>query len=517
MKRLFSLLLVCLLLLCGCAEKNAAESTAATTGTEAVSGVSFSDRDYEVGYDEAECVHITLTGDGAQCDSDAVTISAGAITVREAGDYLVSGTLNDGMLIVEAGESDKVRLILDGVALTSATSAAIYVRSADKVFLTTAVGSENVLANGGSYQAIDENNIDAVIFSKADLTMNGEGGMEINAAAGHGVVSKDELTVTSGSYTIQAEKHGLCGKDGAGIAGGSFTVSCGKDGVHSDGALVITGGTLDITQSYEGIEGQTVEISGGTVSINASDDGINAASPDESSDFRSDANAYIHISGGTVNIRAEGDGIDSNGSLLVSGGEVYISGPTSGGNGSLDYAGSGTITGGVVVAVGSAQMAQNFGADSTQGAILLNVGRQQAGTAVSLAGSDGTTLVSYTAQCEYECVIVSAPEIRQGETYTVTAGETNQTVTMDSLIYGGGMGMPGGFGGHGGGGFGGGGFGGERPDKGGDRTPPNGEMPSGDMTPPNGEMPSGDMMPPDGEMPSDGMTGATPDAPEGNV
>ena len=145
-------------------------------------------------------------------------------------------------------------------------------------------------------------------------------------------------------------------------------------------------------------------------------------------------------------------------------------------------------------------MAQNFGSDSTQGAILLNVGRQQAGTAVSLAGSDGTTLVSYTAQCEYECVIVSAPEIRQCESYTVTAGETSQTVTMDSLIYGGGMGMPGGFGGHGGGGFGG-----ERPDKGGDRTPPNGEMPSGDM------------MPPDGEMPSDGMTGATPDAPEGNV
>ncbi len=234
MKRMIGLLLAAVLLLSGCAEKNAAAETGATEAASTASGVSFSDRDYEVGYDESECVRITLTGTGAQCDSDAVEISGSVITVHGAGDYLVSGTLDEGMLIVEAGESDKVRLILDDVTLTSAASAAVYVRSADKVFLTTASGSENVLANGGSYVAIDENNIDAVIFSKTDLTLNGEGRLELHAAAGHGVVSKDELTVTSGSYAIEAEKHGLCGKDGMVPPNGEFPPD-GMTGATPDG------------------------------------------------------------------------------------------------------------------------------------------------------------------------------------------------------------------------------------------------------------------------------------------
>src|SRR5699024_5724378 len=151
----------------------------------------FTDRDVEIGYDEETSARITLSGNSASSDSDAVQISGSTVTIKEEGTYILSGTLNDGMIVVGAEDTDKIQLVLDNVEITNSTSAAIYVLEADKVFITTASGSENTLANGGEYVAIDENNIDAVIFSKSDLTLNGAGTLTINAAAGHGVVSKD--------------------------------------------------------------------------------------------------------------------------------------------------------------------------------------------------------------------------------------------------------------------------------------------------------------------------------------
>ena len=135
-------------------------------------------------------------------------------------------------------------------------------RSADKVFVTTAEGSENVLTNGGSYTAIDENNIDAVIFSKSDLTLNGEGTLKITAKEGHGVVSKDDLVLTSGTYEIEAASHGLSGKDSVRIGGGTYDITAGKDGIHGSN-------TDDTSLGY-------VYIKDGTIHIQAEDDGIHA-------------------------------------------------------------------------------------------------------------------------------------------------------------------------------------------------------------------------------------------------
>ena len=138
-------------------------------------------------------------------------------------------------------------------------SAAIYVRSAKKVFVTLAEGTENTLANGGSYIAIDDNNIDAVIFSKEDLTLNGSGNVTITAAAGHGIVCKDDLAITGGNYEITAEKHGIEGKDSVRIADGTFTITSGKDGIHvenednEEGYLYIENGTFTITSEGDGI------------------------------------------------------------------------------------------------------------------------------------------------------------------------------------------------------------------------------------------------------------------------
>lgn len=433
----------------------------------------FTDRDKEIGYDEENSAVITLSDDYSSCNSDAVEIDGNTVTIVDEGTYILSGVLKNGMVIVDAEDTDKVQIVLDGVDITSAESAAIYVRSADKVFLTTSSGSENVLTNGGTYTAIDDNNIDAVIFSKDDLTLNGAGTLVINAVSGHGVVSKDDLVLTSGTYEITAESHGISGKDSVRISEGTYQITSGKDGIHAsntddtslgfiyiaggnieisaaddgmhaDSSLVIEGGTINVAESYEGIEGLTIDITGGDVNVTASDDGLNAAGGNDSSGFgggredmfASQEGVSIQISGGTIHVNASGDGIDSNGDLTISGGEIYVSIPTNSGNGAIDYNGEGVISGGVLIAAGASGMAQNFGTSSTQGVMMVTVDAQSAGSVISLSDSSGNELVSWTADKEYSSVIVSCPEIKQGETYTLIAGSATQEITMDTLVYG---------------------------------------------------------------------------------
>lgn len=153
------------------------------------------------------------------------------------------------------------------------------------------------------------------------------------------------------------------------VNNGSFEIQTGDDGIHADNAVVIMDCDMEILQSYEGIEGLSIDIEGGEIALTASDDGLNAAGGNDSSGtggrgddiFAVTEGAYICISGGTLNINAYGDGIDSNGDLTVSGGKTYVSGPVNGGNSSLDYAGEAVITGGIFVAAGASEMAQNFG------------------------------------------------------------------------------------------------------------------------------------------------------------
>ena len=451
-------------------------TTSSSSINEADTSDMFSDRDKEVGYDESESVTISLADNSSICESDAVSITENTITIKDEGTYILSGSLSDGMVIVEAEDTDKVQIVLNGASISNDQSAALYVRSADKVFVTTASGTENTLEhNGSSYTAIDENNIDAAIFSKSDLTLNGEGTLTVTAQEGHGIVSKDDLVLTSGTYVITSASHGLSGKDSVRIANGTYTIVSGKDGIHaqnkddsSSGFVYLAGGTytisagddgihaasnvtisdgkIDIAQSYEGIEGLSIDIAGGEISVLASDDGINAAGGNDNSSsegfqggddqFASTEGAYIQISGGVLHVNASGDGIDSNGDITVSGGETYVSGPTNDGNGSLDYNGSAQITGGIFAASGSSGMAQNFDSSSTQGVIMVNVDGQEGNTAISLLDSSSTELLSWTAEKQYSSIIISTPEIQQGETYTITAGTAEQSVTMDSLVYG---------------------------------------------------------------------------------
>lgn len=533
----------------------------------------FTDRDLEGTYEEGDSVEIQLLQETASCSMDSVEIDGSIVTITQEGTYVLEGSLEDGMVIIDAPDG-KVQLVLNGVEISNTESAAVYVRDGDKVFITTVSGTENILSNGGEYTEIDENNIDSVVFAKSDLTFNGQGILKITAEEGHGIVSKDDLVLTGGTYEITAAGYGLSGKDSVRIAGGTFSIVSGKDGIHAenaddeslgflylqdgefsieadgdgisaeswlyaeggsydiisgqgsanasqksrdfmpgqfaqqdeeedsvstkgmkagtgltvsggtyiidsqddtihtngdlkitagefelasgddgihgDGAVVVEDGTIRITESYEGIEGLSVDINGGNITIKASDDGVNAAGGNDSSgfgprggdQFAAQEGAYIHISGGTLSVDASGDGIDSNGDFTVSGGQTYVSGPEDNNNGALDYNGQASISGGIFMAAGSSGMAQNFGDTSSQGVMMVTVDAQDAGSRVSVSDSSGKELLSWEPEKAYSSVVISCPEILQGEEYTLSAGEDTFQIAMESLVYGqsGGMG-----------------------------------------------------------------------------
>lgn len=248
----------------------------------------FTDRDLDVGYEESDSVKISLSDDSTTVSSgssdnsstddtvDGVTVDGNVITITSGGTYIISGTLSEGQLVVDA-DDEKVQLVLDNADITCATSAAIYVKSAGKTFITLAEGSENIIMNTAEFEAIDDNNIDAVIFSKDDLTLNGSGTLTINSENGHGIVSKDDLKITGGTYNITAASHALSGKDSVRIAEGTFNLVSGKDGIHSEntddsskGYVYIAGGEFTIDSTGDGIDASNiVQIDDGTFDITA--------------------------------------------------------------------------------------------------------------------------------------------------------------------------------------------------------------------------------------------------------
>ena len=333
----------------GSAAASSSSSSALSSGDAFAEA--FSDRDLSGEYDSAEAVEITLNGASAEASSEAVQISGGSVTITAAGTYVLSGSLDDGSVTVEVSKDDKVQLVLNGVSIQSSDYAAIYVKQADKVFVTLAEGTVNTLANGGSFVQKDENDVDAVLFAKDDLTLNGTGTLRISSPAANGVVGKDEVTVTAGVYEITAGKHAIRAKDSLAIADGSFTLNAADDGLHAEngddeslGSIYVAGGSFTIQAkddaihattllridggSYqitaaEGLEATCIQINGGDIQISASDDGVNAAA--KSSLYT----PSFEMNGGTLTVSmgaGDTDGIDSNGNIVVNGGTINVTG-----------------------------------------------------------------------------------------------------------------------------------------------------------------------------------------------
>lgn len=396
-KVVLAFLLTGALVLSGCSKtNNSNETSSGSTSTDSsAQGIDvsnmFSDRDKEIGYDEENSTVIKLSDDSTTCDSDAVQISGNTVTIIDEGTYILSGTLTDGMVIVDAEDTDKVQLVLDGVDITSAKSAAIYVREADKVFITTASDSKNILTNGGTYTAIDDNNIDAAIFSKSDLTLNGAGSLTITAKAGHGVVSKDDLVLTSGTYQIDAASHGLSGKDSVRIASGSYTIVSGKDGIHAENAddtslgfVYLADGTFDITSDGDGISaGNWLQADGGVYTVKAGGGSENVQKSDgewqfgpgqqtESTDTTEEdtvsmkaikAAGELILKGGKYSLDSADDTIHSNANITISDGEFTLAS----GDDGIHADSATTISGGTIDITESYEGIEGLSIDITGG------------------------------------------------------------------------------------------------------------------------------------------------------
>ena len=396
-KVVLAFLLTGALVLSGCSKTNSSnETSSGSTSTDSsAQGIDvsnmFSDRDKEIGYDEENSTVIKLSDDSTTCDSDAVQISGNTVTIIDEGTYILSGTLTDGMVIVDAEDTDKVQLVLDGVDITSAESAAIYVREADKVFITTASDSQNTLTNGGTYTAIDDNNIDAAIFSKSDLTLNGAGSLTITAKAGHGVVSKDDLVLTSRTYQIDAASHGLSGKDSVRIASGSYTIVSGKDGIHAENAddtslgfVYLADGTFDITSGGDGISaGNWLQADGGVYTVKAGGGSENVQKSDgewqfgpgqqtESTDTTEEdtvsmkaikAAGELILKGGKYSLDSADDTIHSNANITISDGEFTLAS----GDDGIHADSATTISGGTIDITESYEGIEGLSIDITGG------------------------------------------------------------------------------------------------------------------------------------------------------
>ena len=291
------------------------------------------------------------------------------ITITKEGIYVINGSSENASIIVEAEETEKVQIVLNGVTMTNTTTPCIYVKSADKVFITL-VG-ENTLKTTGTFTADGETNTDAVIFSKEDIVLNGKGSITIESTS-NGITSKDDLKITGGTITINSTEDAIEANDSIAIADGDITITTQKDGLHAEydeddtkGYIYIGGGTLNINASddgiqattitqidggtitisaQEGIEGTSVQINDGTITIKATDDGINASQKSQS------YTPNIEINGGTITIsmsQGDTDAIDSNGNIYINGGTITISAQSP-----FDYDGEGKYSGGTLIVNG---------------------------------------------------------------------------------------------------------------------------------------------------------------------
>ena len=318
----------------------------------------FSDRDLAGTWEESGAVVVDLNGE------------SGAVSLAEAGTYVLSGTLN-GSVQVSVDSKDKVQLVLAGVNIASENAAAIYVENADKTFITLAADTENILTSTGFEE---DNDIDAAIFSRDDLVLNGAGSLSV-VSDKNGIVGKDDLKITGGSYTLTTAGRGIDGNDSVRIADGSFVITSGKDAIRSKneeegkGYVLIAGGTFDLTvgggaenaaphaddmmgfgrggwgwggnaapadeentASTKGIKAaNSLTILDGTFSFNTADDALHT-------------NGDLTVNGGSLILAAGDDGLHADGALTINDGDLTITQSYEGVEGTAITVNGGTVS-----------------------------------------------------------------------------------------------------------------------------------------------------------------------------
>ena len=409
---------------------------------------------------------LSTSGDYAQGDDlsiDAAVWCKSDLTFNGSGSLSVSSAKGHGIAC-----KDELVLVSGSVSVDAARSA---IQAKDSAYVIG--GTWTLVAGTDGIHCGDDDDAEkgSVVVAGGELSIK---------ASSDGIDAGNVLEVDGGSISVAAGDDGLHAERALQVDGGTIDVTECYEGLEGS-TVTMNAGEVSIVSTDDGVNaaGDPDDASSGEsgASSDVSDPGADTAgdgadAPEQPSsmgggagpgggsgqlgaaggeearggseqpaqdgfangDMDYDSTAQVTINGGKLTIQASGDGIDSNGDLTVTGGEVYVFGPTSGGDGSLDFGGTGTITGGVVVCAGSSGMAQNFGSSSTQASLMMSA-EGQAGDRIKLTDSDGQVLAQATAATAYSCVIASSPGIQTGQTYTLTCGDASSEITPDSTSY----------------------------------------------------------------------------------
>lgn len=363
--------------------------------------------------------------DDALVGRDMLLIKEGTFTIQAGGDGIKSTNDTDsakGYIAIEGGTFD-IRSGSDAV-------------QAESSMLITG-GNFTVITGGGSGSApakvpADPRQVGRPGAAPAPATTTTQ--TATDSKSSKGLKAKADIAISGGTFTIDSADDAIHSNNSIAITNGDITISSGDDGIHADASIEIAGGKINITKSYEGVESKVITFTGGETRLVASDDGVNVGGGADGSSvggrpgqnsFSAAGSAALHIRGGYLEVDAMGDGLDANGAIYMSDGTVFVNGPTSSGNGALDYDATFEITGGLLVAAGSSGMAQAPATQSTQYSIGMTYSSAQAaGTPVSVKDSKGSELVTFTPKRQYQFVVISSPQLKKDATYTLYSGGT---------------------------------------------------------------------------------------------
>lgn len=313
--------------------------------------------DLDASWDES-ATEIQLNGNSAVVSGSGAQVKGQTITISQSGTYVLSGTLEDGQVVVDA--ADKVHLVLNGATLTNSNTTPLCVNACSKLVLTLAEGTDNAVTDGGSLSTVaDAPN--AALYSKEDLTINGAGSLTVNGNVNNGIGCKDTLMIAGGKLTVKAAANGIKGKDAVVITDGTLDIDAGADGIKADntedatlGYVVVTGGDITVTAKEDGVQAETcAAIGGGTLKLNAGGGSANSTKTHTDGmfgkgDFRKQtssqvassadtaetteevstkgikAGAELYIGGGTVEVDAADDGLHTNGAVVIAGGTLSV-------------------------------------------------------------------------------------------------------------------------------------------------------------------------------------------------
>lgn len=329
-------------------------------------------------------------GSTITCSGAGISVNGSIVNITAGGDHTVTGTLTSGMIIIDTQE--KVKLRLNGVSITNPTGPAVYVKSADKAYITLNDGTTNTLTDGSSYS---DTTLKGALFSNDSLEIKGSGTLIVTGNYKHGIVCDDDIEIGNGNITVK---------------------SAAKNAIHANDNITIDGGTINVTATKDGIKCDK-----GDIIINKGT--INVASAGE---YGLCAETDLYVAGGTIDVTAATSGLYSNGTIEVIGGNAVAYGGINCGTNTF------TITGGTCMGLGATTSTPSANA-STQCSVVL--GGASAGDVVSIKNSSGTEIVNFTARKTYKTLMFTSPSLLLNTTYTMYInGTASKTFTTSSLV-----------------------------------------------------------------------------------